>query len=41
MKKAIHADKSPEDKKRSLNLLKFSQLYPRSYKLATKIGHQA
>lgn len=41
MKEAIHADKSLEYKKKSLNLLKFGQLNPRSYKLATKIGHQA
>lgn len=37
MKKAIHADKSLEDKKKSLDLLKFSQLNPRSYKLVTKL----
>lgn len=40
MKQAIQADKSLEDEKTSLNLLKFIQLNPRSYKLVTKIGHQ-
>jgi len=40
MNKPVCADKSLEDEKRSLNLLKFGQLNPRSYKLATATGHQ-
>lgn len=37
MKKAIHADKALEDKKRSLDLLKFDQLNPRPYKSVTRL----
>lgn len=37
MKKAIHADKALEDKKRSLDLLKFDQLNPRPHELVTKL----